>query len=108
MSSYDCEAPSVYSEQLVSARKEHSCTECGHPIFVGEEYQRINGLWDGEWGTYATCQCCAKTRCALSAELDFGECVPIGCLAEELEEFEQCRGPLEPVIAVPPESISLA
>jgi hypothetical protein len=107
VSGYDCEAPAIYFERFVRARKEHCCVECKHSIWVGEEYQRVTGLWDGEWATYATCSCCARARCALSGELGFGECVPIGCLAEELEAFEQCRGPLKPIITVPSESIPL-
>lgn len=101
----NCDLPDVYDERMVVARKQHWCVECRHPIFPGEKYQLVKGLWGGEWATYSTCECCARARCALSRELDFGECVAFGMLAEELTGFEQCRGPLDAIITVPPESM---
>lgn len=101
----DCDLPDVYVERMVVARKQYGCVECQHRIFPGEKYQRIKGLWGGEWATYSTCECCARARCALADELDFGECVAIGSLAEEMAGFEQCRAPLNTIITVPPESM---
>lgn len=104
----DFDQPSVYREKNTMARKCHKCFECDHPILPGEKYQRVTGLWDGQWESIATCSCCAKTRCALSRELSYGECVPFGLLTEAVGEFEDEFGPIEAVIeTVPPESIKL-
>lgn len=87
---YDCELPELYDERYVKARKKHTCCECKHPIFPGEEYQKVKGLWDGEFATFKTCSCCAKKRCALSDEYrkHYGyhdqPCIEFGNLEEEL------------------------
>lgn len=82
-----CEYPSVFDRRLVTARKGHKCCECLHPIFVGEKYHQIDGLWDGY---YKVCVCCERTRCALLSD---GDCIPYGYLGEALEDHEYERSP---------------
>ena len=44
------------------ARKEHKCSECGRIIITGEQYIYDSGVWEGEVGTYKTCQDCKSIR----------------------------------------------
>lgn len=60
-------SPSMYSETWHKARKEHKCCECKRTIHPGEDYQRVSGVWDGEFSTYKTCERCADLREALAA-----------------------------------------
>lgn len=59
-------APSFFSETWHNARKAHTCCECGQAINVGQDYQRVSGVWDGEFMTYKTCERCAGLREALA------------------------------------------
>lgn len=59
---YDGESPNVYEEWCPTARKRHRCYECGGWIEPGEKYQRVRGLWDGDWLTYKTCAECVSIR----------------------------------------------
>jgi hypothetical protein len=43
-------------------RLQRKCCECGLQIERGERYQRLSGLFEGEWFNYSTCQPCAKVR----------------------------------------------
>lgn len=59
---YDYDPPTIYEECLIKARKTHVCCECCSEIKPGTLYQRVKGLWDGSWETYATCLGCSRMR----------------------------------------------
>ena len=54
------------SEQMVTARKTHTCTECRRTITPGERYERTAGKWDGELHSFKTCRHCLEARSWLS------------------------------------------
>jgi hypothetical protein len=56
------EGPTVFSEEVRRAAKEHTCSECREPIKVGDRYENATGLWDGHWSTYRTCLSCVEIR----------------------------------------------
>lgn len=58
--------PSMHSEAWYKARKQHKCCECRQPIEIGQQYQRVSGVWDGKFFTFKTCERCADLREALS------------------------------------------
>lgn len=58
----DYEQPEFCEEKILKAAKHHKCTECGGSIFPGERYERVSGLWDGEFSTYKTCPRCLEIR----------------------------------------------
>ena len=43
-----------------TARKEHTCCECGKTIQSGERYERSAGKTDGDIWTFSTCLICAE------------------------------------------------
>jgi hypothetical protein len=64
----DCVMADLYRESTPKARKQHVCCECGATIDPGETYQRVEGMWDGRFYTFKTCDFCAQVR--LKAEHD--------------------------------------
>lgn len=62
------EAPKVFIETTVKARKEHVCCECGATITVGERYENVRGLWDN-WQTFKTCLFCSEVRQQATSEM---------------------------------------
>lgn len=58
----DYETPTVYSIATPTAKRSHKCIECGNAISIGERYERITSLFDGEWDTYKTCCRCIAVR----------------------------------------------
>jgi len=54
----DGDGPSLYSEKIVTARKEHKCIECNQVILIGEKYEKVDGCWDGSWSHFKTCEDC--------------------------------------------------
>jgi len=52
----------LYRESMPKARKQHVCCECGATIDPGEIYQRVEGMWEGDFATYKTCEFCANVR----------------------------------------------
>lgn len=58
----DAIRPDVFEEDMIKARKSHTCCECGSEIRPGETYQRVKGLWDGSWSNHKTCLRCVKLR----------------------------------------------
>ena len=84
-------SPSMYVETWHKARKEHKCCECKRKIKPGDEYERIAGVWDGDFSTYKTCEVCAGLRDALA---EFS-CPTFGGLGEEyfnyLDGFLKCE-----------------
>ncbi len=62
------DGPSISWENLPTARKEHICCECGETIHPGDTYHLFRGIWDGEFGSYKTCDFCDRVREDLIAE----------------------------------------
>lgn len=58
----DYDPPSLYTSRTRTARKPHTCIECGHVICPGEQYQEATGLWGGAFGRYRTCAPCADLQ----------------------------------------------
>lgn len=69
------DAPTVYTEKEVVARKRHDCYECTRTIVPGEPYAAISGLWDGRWDRFKLCRRCRAASKALHRDytLDFYE-----------------------------------
>ena len=62
-----------FREDIITARVEHYCCECGDTIQPGSKYQRIKGVWDGKWETFKTCTPCATVRSDYFCSWTFGE-----------------------------------
>lgn len=77
-------APSVYKECEVEARKAHTCCECKRIIQAGETYQYVFGVWDGVASSFHTCEKCADLRESLTA---LGFCCSYGDLHGEHQEY---------------------
>jgi hypothetical protein len=99
----DYEPPDIYREAMITARKPHRCCECDQKIAFGESYQRVTGLWDGSFDSFATCKSCAETRLALAIEAEY-PCTWFGGLREAIEDFEAEFGPFNRTVTVPPET----
>jgi len=77
---YDCERPSVYRVATYFARrKEHRCIECCEKIKIGDKYEYVFGVWDGEASQHKTCM-----RCVLIRDKLFGSCSIYGELREQV------------------------
>lgn len=58
--------PTLYNKRLVAkARTPHKCTECWGTIQPGEPYERVSGVWDGDFKTFRTCSRCVNLRDAV-------------------------------------------
>lgn len=81
------EPPSVSSQSMPTARKEHKCVECRGTIFKGEAYYRFQGCWDGQWGDVKTCFDCQHLRKEVDSEIkDPDDRPPFGELYEDIFE----------------------
>jgi hypothetical protein len=80
----DYEHAELYNETFPIAKKEHECVECGEPILPGQKYHRVEGKWEGHWGTYKTCYPCYHIR------EDYCECGFI--FGELVESIWNCLG----------------
>lgn len=60
--SCDYDPPSFYDVGIVTARKAHQCYECSGIISPKEKYERVAGMWDGDFGFYKTCERCVDLR----------------------------------------------
>lgn len=58
----------VLHEGNPTARKQHTCSECGRTIRVGETYENACLLYDGTKSTSKTCVHCQEVRRWLSRE----------------------------------------
>lgn len=65
----DYEAPQFYSAAVQKAVKPHTCEECRGTIHKGEQYERVAGKWDGDFGTFKTCQRCLNLRAYVKAHV---------------------------------------
>ena len=62
---FDFEAEnSFYHEEIVTARKQHRCCECGSSIVPRQQYQRASGRNRGGVFTAKTCTVCVEIRAA--------------------------------------------
>jgi hypothetical protein len=48
----------ILADEMLTARKDHKCQECGRLIQVGERYSRERGKFDGRMFTHKTCAHC--------------------------------------------------
>jgi hypothetical protein len=91
MSDYsDCDVCSCAKEVIRKARKQHKCCECGNVINIGENYQYVSGIWDGEPSSYKTCESCSSVRDSFIA-LPENETAIYSELACEISD-SFCRG----------------
>ena len=60
MSDYD--APSAFWVISPRARKTHRCCECYTDIKPGETYEKVAGVWGGEFDHHKTCEACVRLR----------------------------------------------
>jgi len=58
----DYDPPRCYLETVRTARKDHSCCECGKQIKTGEKYEEVTGIWDGHPDRHRTCIICVRIR----------------------------------------------
>ena len=59
----DYDPASVYEAVDRIARKQHRCYECGRPIWPGEAYEKVFGIWYDEGPqTFKTCVRCLALR----------------------------------------------
>lgn len=79
----DTEGPEAIWEDYPVARKPHKCCECSSIIGKGEKYQRIKGVWSGDFETFKTCMICYRVREeAKYQDKDLNECLAFGELWE--------------------------
>lgn len=64
----DYEHPEFHSSKMVTARKQHICSECHRIIERGERYEKVVGKWSGDLSTYKTCIDCLSVREAFFCE----------------------------------------
>lgn len=70
----DCDGgPSLFTEKILKARKQHKCCECKEVIQPGESYERVKGLWEGVWQKYDTCMHCLSLRKVFFCGYTYGE-----------------------------------
>ena len=62
-----------YSATQPTARKVHSCYECGREIAPGENYERYVAFGDDSASTFKTCLDCLSVRDLLFCTWVFGE-----------------------------------
>lgn len=93
--------PDIMWEKIRKAKKQHECCECRESIRVDERYERITGVWDGEFSTFKTCMPCARLREYLLTESDLdAEEVYFGQLHETVEEARRCGLRLHPLMSL--------
>ena len=80
----DYDPPAIFSSKEVKARKSHVCCECGGEIKKGDYYEKVKGLWEGEWREFKTCFTCLDVRevyfpcdefCIGEMYYEIGECM---------------------------------
>jgi len=54
--------PEFHHVSTPTARKWHTCCECGRIIISGERYEYVVGLWDNQFSIYKTCLDCLSIR----------------------------------------------
>ena len=95
--SCDYDPPTFYSRTTPRARKRHACEECDGKIMPGDRYERVSGLWDGNFSVFITCGRCTDIRTWLKNSLPCF-CWAYGGMFEDAEESireAQSRAPEE-------------
>jgi hypothetical protein len=77
----DAEPAEFLTVQRHRARRTHKCSECRREIQIGERYQKISAVWDGEFSVTKTCSHC-ESAAAWLIERCGG--YPIGMAREDL------------------------
>ena len=54
--------PSFFDETRPKARKKHRCCECRGDILPGEHYQKVVGVWSGDFSWFKICGSCEELR----------------------------------------------
>lgn len=88
--SYECscdyDPPEIITTRVYSAKKEHTCDECGRQIGPGEKYEYVWGKWEGDVSVVKTCPDCMELR--QWAEISVPcFCYAFGNLHEEAREM---------------------
>lgn len=58
----DGERCQAFTSSTRTARKEHSCCECGYAIYSGARYEYVSGIWGDRPDSYKTCLSCVEIR----------------------------------------------
>ena len=82
----DVDFPSVFSDEIRTARKEHKCCECPNPILPGQKYHLFKGCYEGKWSRYKTCMDCDEIWAELRNLYRDDECPAFGELHEWAHE----------------------
>jgi len=83
--SCDFEPVDFYHKTWVAkCRKATKCQECYLEIPIGQPYEKVVAVWDGEFSTFKTCERCADLRDSLVGD---GGCVSHGNLKDEYSEY---------------------
>jgi hypothetical protein len=91
----DTEMPSVFSDIVRKAHREHKCCECQQAIKVGEKYHLFKGCWEGKWSEFKTCMGCDELRREVGKLYREDEWPAFG----ELGEYAREAGMQFPVLA---------
>ena len=71
-----------------TARKEHRCQECRQIINIGDKYEKITEVFEGEISTHKTCTNCVSIR-----DVFFSDGYFFGNIIEAMEEHvSECYG----------------
>jgi hypothetical protein len=57
----------LMSRRKRTARKQHQCCECRHPIQPGQQYEVDATVHEGRFKTFKTCETCLRIRLSLFA-----------------------------------------
>lgn len=61
----------ILSDKMVTARKEHTCSECLSPVHPGKRYRYHVGVYNGDLNHYRFCfDCCAAMAQAFDVRDD--------------------------------------
>ena len=60
--------PKFQNLEILKARKQYKCYECGDVIVPGDQYERFTAKYDGEFASMKTCMGCADIRKSFSPE----------------------------------------
>lgn len=56
------DAPDFYASRLVTASKQHKCSECSRAIQPGERYEYVVGKWGRTFDRFKTCARCLAVK----------------------------------------------
>lgn len=65
----DYEPAEFYHKETPKARLMHKCSECGHAISPGENYEKVFTKFDGDVSAYKTCCRCVALRDHIKAHV---------------------------------------